>query len=70
MIGTFVAVLMSTMLKEAFEDFQRFRADRELNNKKTQLFVEFQNQCKEILWEDVKVPLFTLFTLFYRLATF
>ena len=38
MIGTFAVVLIFTMLKEAFEDFQRYKSDRELNNKKTRVF--------------------------------
>ena len=33
MIGTFALVLIFTMLKEAFEDFQRYKQDREVNNK-------------------------------------
>lgn len=35
MIGTFSFVLVFTMLKEAFEDLQRHKQDRELNNKTT-----------------------------------
>jgi len=31
MIGTFAAVLVFTMLKEAFEDYQRAKSDKELN---------------------------------------
>jgi hypothetical protein len=38
MIGTFAAVLVFTMIKEAYEDFQRYRSDRDLNNKITHLF--------------------------------
>jgi hypothetical protein len=40
MIGTFASVLVFTMLKEGFEDIQRYRADKELNNKKTLKFDE------------------------------
>jgi hypothetical protein len=35
MIGTFALVLFFTMLKEAYEDFQRFKSDREMNSRKT-----------------------------------
>ena len=35
MIGTFAAVLIFTMLKEAWEDIARHRSDREVNNKTT-----------------------------------
>jgi phospholipid-transporting ATPase len=55
MIGTFAAVLVFTMLKEAYEDVQRYRADKELNNKKTLVFIGGGNDCKEILWSDVKI---------------
>lgn len=37
MIGTFAAVLFFTMLKEAYEDFMRYRSDRELNNRITRV---------------------------------
>ena len=35
MIGTFSLVLIFTMLKEAYEDFQRFKSDNELNNRES-----------------------------------
>jgi hypothetical protein len=38
MIGTFAAVLFFTMLKEAFEDLKRYRADRELNRKPSRVY--------------------------------
>ena len=38
MIGTFVAVLFFTMLKEAYEDYQRYKSDKELNNRKTFIY--------------------------------
>jgi len=33
MIGTFSMVLIFTMLKEAYEDYQRYKSDSELNNR-------------------------------------
>ena len=36
MIGTFSMVLIFTMLKEAYEDYQRHKSDNELNNRATQ----------------------------------
>lgn len=33
MIGTFALVLIFTMLKEAYEDYQRYKSDSELNNR-------------------------------------
>ena len=33
MIGTFTLVLVFTILKEAYEDYQRAKSDRELNNR-------------------------------------
>jgi hypothetical protein len=38
MIGTFVMVLVATMLKEGYEDFQRYKSDSDLNNKTTLIF--------------------------------
>lgn len=55
MIGTFAAVLVFTMLKEGYEDIQRYRADKELNNKKTLRFEEGTATLKEIYWKDVKI---------------
>jgi phospholipid-transporting ATPase len=37
MIGTFAMVLFFTMLKEAYEDFQRLISDREMNSRSTQI---------------------------------
>lgn len=33
MVGTFAAVLIFTMFKEAWEDLARHKADKEVNNK-------------------------------------
>ena len=38
MIGTFGAVLVFTMLKEAYEDFYRHKSDREMNNKQASVY--------------------------------
>lgn len=38
MIGTFGAVLVFTMFKEAYEDYFRHKSDREMNNKKTYVY--------------------------------
>ena len=35
MIGTFAAILIFTMFKEAYEDYARHKADKDMNNKKT-----------------------------------
>jgi hypothetical protein len=35
MIGTFAMVLFFTMLKEGYEDYQRYKSDHELNNNTT-----------------------------------
>jgi len=37
MISTFVFVLIFTMIKEAYEDYQRYKSDREMNNKLTRV---------------------------------
>lgn len=38
MIGTFAMVLIFTMFKELFEDIQRMKSDKELNNSFTRRF--------------------------------
>ena len=38
MIGTFAAVLFFTMLKEAYEDYQRYKSDKEMNFRGTKIF--------------------------------
>lgn len=37
MISTFVLVLVFTMLKEAYEDYFRYKSDKEMNNKLTKV---------------------------------
>jgi hypothetical protein len=37
MIGTFALVLIATMIKEAYEDYQRYKSDKELNNRSCQV---------------------------------
>lgn len=39
MIGTFLFVLILTMLKEAFEDFQRYKMQNDLNGKKAKILM-------------------------------
>jgi len=36
MIGTFALVLVFTMLKEAYEDYRRYKSDNELNRRLSQ----------------------------------
>ena len=37
MISTFIFVLVFTMIKEAYEDYQRCKSDKEMNNKMTKV---------------------------------
>lgn len=55
MFLTFAAVLFATMVKEAYEDYQKYKSDRELNNKATRIYNQSTNKCEECLWSDVKV---------------
>jgi P-type E1-E2 ATPase len=54
MIGTFAFVLVFTMFKEAFEDLQRHRQDRELNNKETLVFDSKAQKFSPKKWQDIK----------------
>lgn len=55
MIGTFAMVLFATMLKEAYEDYQRFKSDREMNKRPAQVLDRETGVMKNCLWEDIKV---------------
>ena len=50
---TFVLVLFFTMLKEGYEDFQRYKQDKEVNNKKATVVTGGHTVIKE--WKDVEV---------------
>jgi magnesium-transporting ATPase (P-type) len=54
MIGTFVLVLVATMLKEGYEDFQRYKSDKELNNKLTLRFDYTSKQWETKKWSEIR----------------
>ena len=55
MIGTFALVLVFTMFKEAYEDYQRYKSDKELNNKETRVLDYKTGGIKECLWSDIEI---------------
>ena len=55
MIGTFTLVLVFTMLKEAYEDYQRAKSDRELNNRSSQRLSHDTKAFEQCKWADIKV---------------
>ena len=55
MIGTFAMVLFFTMLKEAYEDFQRYKSDRELNSRATKILDHESGETRDCKWQDIKV---------------
>jgi len=55
MIGTFAFVLILTMIKEGFEDYSRYKSDRELNNRKTSILDRSTSKFADRLWADIKV---------------
>jgi len=55
MIGTFAGVLVFTMLKEAFEDYQRYKSDCELNMRKTRVFDTSLGVVEPTTWSNLKV---------------
>mmetsp|Transcript_30197 Transcript_30197/g.40148 ORF Transcript_30197/g.40148 Transcript_30197/m.40148 type:complete len:113 (+) Transcript_30197:281-619(+) len=55
MIGTFSMVLIFTMLKEAYEDYQRYKSDRELNNRDSQRLNYQTKQFEKCQWHHIKV---------------
>ena len=54
MIGTFALVLVFTMFKEAFEDLQRHKSDRELNNKTCLVFDNHTIRFVRRKWHEIK----------------
>ena len=52
MMGTFALVLFFTMLKEAFEDYQRYKQQREVNRKQTSVYSG--TSFRETVWESVR----------------
>ncbi|TNV87235.1 hypothetical protein FGO68_gene1546 [Halteria grandinella] len=61
MLGTFAMVLLFTMLKEAFEDYQRYKQQQDVNfNKHTHILPQLKttqdpiHQFREVPWAKVK----------------
>lgn len=55
MAGTFGAVLVFTMFKEAYEDWARHKQDNMINNTKCRRISKQTGQLEEVLSRDVKV---------------
>jgi phospholipid-transporting ATPase len=59
MIGTFAIVLIFTMIKEAFDDIFRSKADNELNQRESRkLKIDIDREThsdKQCRWEDIRV---------------
>jgi phospholipid-translocating ATPase len=55
MIGTFSAVLVFTMFKEAFEDYFRYKSDKAVNNSETLVLDKASRTFETRLWKDIAV---------------
>lgn len=55
MIGTFALVLFFTMMKEAYEDFQRLKSDREMNDRRTKILDARSGEVRNCKWSDIRV---------------
>ena len=53
-IGTFAFILIISMLKEAYEDYQRFKSDNELNNKISWIYDYNAKVDRQVKWRDLK----------------
>eukprot|EP00347_Sterkiella_histriomuscorum_P000659 403374990 len=53
MIGTFAFVLIFTMLKEAYEDFQRYKQDQEINSQACLVLNQESMHFEQKKWEDI-----------------
>ena len=54
-ISTFCLVLMLSCVKEAFEDFHRYKADKNVNHKSTHVFSYTSGSYEKRLWKDIGV---------------
>jgi magnesium-transporting ATPase (P-type) len=52
--STFVMVLLFTMLKEAYEDFRRYKQDKDINYKKTNVYDYKSKQFNNTFWYQLK----------------
>ena len=56
LVGTFSAVLLVTAVKEAYEDYLRFKADNELNHRLTEVLDRgARDTLRSTRWQDVRV---------------
>jgi len=54
-LGTFVAILLFTMIKEAFEDIARYNQDKEINCLETSLYNHKTKSFENVNWSDLRV---------------
>jgi len=52
--STFVLVLLFTMLKEAYEDYIRYKQDKDINYKKTKVYNYQTGEFTNSFWCDLK----------------
>lgn len=55
MIGTFGMVLFVTMIKDAFEDYQRYKSDKTANNLPCEIFNHETGQFETRPWKEIKM---------------
>lgn len=55
MIATFGGVLFFTMLKEAYEDYQRLKSDKEMNSRRTKILDKNTGSVRHCMWSEIKV---------------
>ena len=51
MLGTFLMVLIFTMIKEAYEDYQRYKQQKEVNRKKTKVLDYHNGKFEYTQWD-------------------
>jgi len=52
--STFIMVLLFTMLKEAYEDYIRYKQDKEINYKRTKVYDYQTGDFRTSFWCDLK----------------
>ena len=54
MIGTFGFVLFMTMIKEAFEDYNRYKQDKAANNRVCRMYNYETKEFEERKWKEIR----------------
>ena len=55
MLGTFGFVLFATMVKEAIEDYGRYKSDVKANNREARKYDYEEGEWATVAWKDIRI---------------